>query len=61
MQLDKVGGRSVQNANEIRSDIRTRALVSRGSMDIYADILFMVEIQCHFPQFADGLGIFVQA
>ena len=37
-QLDKVSGRSVQNANEIRADIRTRALVSRGSMDIYADI-----------------------
>ena len=30
-------GRSVENANEIRPDIKTRALLSRGSMDIYAD------------------------
>ena len=31
-------GRSVENANEIRPDIKTRALFSRGSTDIYADI-----------------------
>ena len=31
-------GRSVENANEIRPDIKTRASLSRGSMDIYADI-----------------------
>ena len=31
-------GRSVENANEIRPDIKTRALLSRGSTDIYADI-----------------------
>ena len=31
-------GRSVENANEIRPDIKTLALLSRGSMDIYADI-----------------------
>ena len=31
-------GRSVENANEIRLDIMTRALLSRGSTDIYVDI-----------------------
>ena len=31
-------GRSVENEIEIRADIKTRALLSRGSMDIYADI-----------------------
>ena len=31
-------GKSVENANEIRADIKTRALLSRGSTDIYADI-----------------------
>ena len=31
-------GRSVENANEIRPDIKTRALLSRGSTDIYVDI-----------------------
>ena len=53
-------GRSVENEIEIRADIKTRALLSRGSTDIYADIvLFMLAIQCHFPQFADRLGISV--
>ena len=31
-------GRSVENEIEIRADIKTRALLSRGSTDIYADI-----------------------
>ena len=31
-------GRSVENANEIRPDINTRALLSRGLTDVYADI-----------------------
>ena len=31
-------GRSVENAIEIRADIKTRALLSRGSMDIFAGI-----------------------
>ena len=31
-------GRSVENAKEIRADIYTRALLIRGSTDIYADI-----------------------
>ena len=31
-------GRSVENEIEIRADIKTRALLSRGSADIYADI-----------------------
>ena len=31
-------GRSVKNEIEIRADIKTRALLSRGSTDIYADI-----------------------
>ena len=31
-------GRSVENEIEIRTDIKTRALLSRGSTDIYADI-----------------------
>ena len=30
-------GRSVENEIEIRADIKTRALRSRGSTDIYAD------------------------
>ena len=30
--------RSVENKIEIRADIKTRALLSRGSTDIYADI-----------------------
>ena len=30
--------RSVENEIEIRADIKTRALLSRGSTDIYADI-----------------------
>ena len=30
--------KSVENANEIRADIKTRALLSRGSTGIYADI-----------------------
>ena len=53
-------GRSVENANKIRPGIKTRALLSRGSTDIYVDIctvygsnlmsffhsLKMDEIQC---------------
>ena len=31
-------GRNVENEIEIRADIKTRALLSRGSTDIYADI-----------------------
>ena len=31
-------GRSVGNVNEIRPDIKTSALLSRGSTDIYVDI-----------------------
>ena len=31
-------GRSVENEIEIRADIKTRALLSRGSTDIFADI-----------------------
>ena len=31
-------GRSAENEIEIRADIKTRALLSRGSMDIYDDI-----------------------
>ena len=31
-------GRSVGNEIEIRADIKTRALLSRGSADNYADI-----------------------
>ena len=30
-------GRSVENEIEIRADIKTRALLSRGSAEIYAD------------------------
>ena len=32
-------GRNVENANEIRADIKTRALLSRCSTDIYVDIM----------------------
>ena len=31
-------GRSIENEIEIRAEIKTRALLSRGSTDIYADI-----------------------
>ena len=31
-------GRSVENEIEIRADIKTQSLLSRGSTDIYADI-----------------------
>ena len=33
-----MGGRSIENANEIGTDIKTRTLLSRSSTDIYADI-----------------------
>ena len=38
MRLSKMVGRRVENANEIRPDIKTCALLSRDSTDIYADI-----------------------
>ena len=38
MRLSKLVGRSVENEIEIRADIKTRALLSRDSTDIYADI-----------------------
>ena len=37
-RLSKMVGRSIENEIEIRADIKTRALLSRGSTDIYADI-----------------------
>ena len=37
-RLNKMVWRSVENEIEIRADIKTRALLSRGSTDIYADI-----------------------
>ena len=37
-RLSKMVGRSVENEIEIRADIKTRALLSRGSTDIYSDI-----------------------
>ena len=37
-RLSKKVGRSVENANKIRADIKMCALLSRGSTDIYADI-----------------------
>ena len=37
-RLSKMVGRSLENEIEIRADIKTRALLSRGPMDIYADI-----------------------
>ena len=37
-RLRKMVGRSVENEIEIRADIKTRALLSRGSTGIYADI-----------------------
>ena len=36
--LGKMVGRSVENANEIRADIKTHTLLSSSSTDIYADI-----------------------
>ena len=49
--------RSVKNAKVIRADIKTHALLSRSSKDIMLTyVLFMVVIQCPFPQFADWLG-----
>ena len=56
-------GRSVENEIKIRADIKTRAIYltedQRTFMLTY--VLFMLVIQCHFPQFADRLGISVQA
>ena len=61
-RLSKMFGRSVENEIEIRADIKTRALLSRGSTDIYADICTVyVSISMSFLQFADRLGISVQA
>ena len=37
-RLNKMVGRSDENEIEIRADIKTCALLSRGSTDIYADI-----------------------
>ena len=37
-RLGKMGGGSIENTNEISTDIKTRALLSRSSTDIYADI-----------------------
>ena len=49
--LGKMVGRSVENANEIRADIK----------DIYIDIYtVMLVIQCHFLQFAGVYGNLVQ-
>ena len=53
-RLSKMVGGSVENEIEIKADIKTRALLSRGSTDIHAEI-------CQFPQFADRLRISVQA
>ena len=38
MRLGKMGGRSVENTNEITADIKTCDLLSRSSTDIYVDI-----------------------
>ena len=55
-------GRSVENEIEIRADIKTCALLSRGSTDIYADICTVyVSNSMSFSKFADRLGISVQA
>ena len=37
-RLSKMVGRSIENEIEIRADIKTRPLLSRGSTDIFADI-----------------------
>ena len=37
-RISKIGGRIVENANEIGADIKSRTLLSTGSTDIYADI-----------------------
>ena len=57
-RLSKMAGRSVENEIEIRADIKTRALLSRGSTDIYADIC---TVYVSNSQFADRLRISVQA
>ena len=61
-RLSKMIGRSVEN--EIESGLTLRlahylAEVQRTFMLTY--VLFMLVIQCHFPQCADRLGISVQA
>ena len=43
-RLSKIVGRSVENEIEIRADIKTRALLSRGSTDIYADMCTAYDI-----------------
>ena len=57
-------GRSVENANKIRADIKTRALLTRGSTVIYADIctlcgsnLMYFSIVCRqVRKFSAGVG-----
>ena len=64
MRLGKMVGKSVENANEIRADIKTRALLYSAEVQrtfILTYVLFIVVIQCSFPKFADGLGNSVQA
>ena len=59
MRLGKMVVRSVENATKIRADIKTRAYsaeVQRTFMLMY--VLFIVVIQCPFPQFADGFPQF---
>ena len=53
--------RSVENATETRPYIKTSALFSRDSTDIYADMCTIYgSSQCPFPQFADGLENIMQ-
>ena len=50
-------GRSVENANGIRANIKTRALLGRGLTGIHADIRTVITVfHCRVPQFAYGLG-----
>ena len=55
-------GRSVENETEIRADIMlAHYLAEVQGTFMLTYVLFMLVIQCHFPQFADRLGISVQA
>ena len=58
MCLSKMAERSVENANEIRADIKTRPLLSRGSKDIYADISTVYVIYLTFSTVCRRVGKF---
>ena len=57
-----MAGRSVENANESGLTLRLAHYSAEFQRTfMLTNVLFMVVIHCHFPQFADRLGNSVQA